>query len=361
MKSGLAESLLATIMGWSQEEVSKEIPFLIAMANFKYNEYQQFSPGIRFIESLAQWLRQFETKEEKASAYEFVKHRLIFLSNNQISHLTNLSYSTIIEPIIIKKVASQIEIPDYLIAQTIASEQYKKTFRQSLFIGLSDGSKIDQLRRYAQLNNEQVLTTYYIDQDKISDLQAELKSSCNADKFSSIFLIDDFTASGKSYARIEDGKEKGKILKLLNKIYNTEDPVSSIIDKESLTIHIVFYVATEGAMNNMTNAINQYAKSKGVNISYTIQAVQIINDDIKSVFIEDSVFLSLLQKYYDDDINDKHYKKGNINNWPYLGFGECGLSLVLHHNTPNNSLPILWFPEDMKVRGLFPRITRHKE
>ena len=40
-----------------------------------------FSPGRRFIESLALWLRQFETKEERRLAYDFVRERLIFISN----------------------------------------------------------------------------------------------------------------------------------------------------------------------------------------------------------------------------------------------------------------------------------------
>jgi hypothetical protein len=37
------------------------------------------------------------------------------------------------------------------------------------------------------------------------------------------------------------------------------------------------------------------------------------------------------------------------------------LPLVLHHNTPNNSICLLWSYEDTQVRGLFPRIKRHKE
>ena len=29
-----------------------------------------------------------------------------------------------------------------------------------------------------------------------------------------------------------------------------------------------------------------------------------------------------------------------------LGFGDCQLLLSLHHNTPNNTLPIIWYEED---------------
>lgn len=69
--------------------------------------------------------------------------------------------------------------------------------------------------------------------------------------------------------------------------------------------------------------------------------------------------MKLAIKYFDSNIINKHYKKGKHDN-PYLGFNECGLPLILNHNTPNNSLPILWLPDDMRYKGLFPRVTRHK-
>ena len=48
----------------------------------------------------------------------------------------------------------------------------------------------------------------------------------------------------------------------------------------------------------------------------------------------------------------------------HFGFGECGLPLVLDHNTPNNSLALLWAetPGDggkHPMRPLFRRRQRH--
>jgi len=56
MKDALAEQLLATVLGWKPSDVAKERPVLQAMASLKYDEYEQFSPGLRFLESLALWL-----------------------------------------------------------------------------------------------------------------------------------------------------------------------------------------------------------------------------------------------------------------------------------------------------------------
>ena len=67
-----------------------------------------------------------------------------------------------------------------------------------------------------------------------------------------------------------------------------------------------------------------------------------------------------MSRYFDSDVVDEHYKKGK-HDLPYLGFNECALPLVLNHNSPNNSVAILWLPADKKYKGLFPRISRHRE
>lgn len=370
MKTLLAEKLLANTMGWSLEEVSNERPLLQAMANFKYDEYQQFSPGIRFIESLAQWLQQFKTIEDKITAYGFIKKKLIFISSDQMSHLVNLSYYTFIKPILIEKVAEILSIDKNLVVRIVNSEEFKNAHRRSLFVGLSDGSRIDQLRRYAHLDNEQILSTYSIDKDKTIDMLEELNHVCPNKKFSTIFLIDDFTASGASYARFEESKAKGKVLKLLQKILepdsNNENNISSfaeLIDNDDFSIHVIFYIATEEAIRNINTEINYFLDTQhtGRTIKIEIHAVQIIDDIVKQNIIDDPKLVELFKAYFDKEIVDKHYAKGKHSE-PYLGFNECALPLVLNHNTPNNSIPLLWYNDNLEImKGLFPRIKRHKE
>lgn len=367
MRIELAEKLLVKIMEWSAEEVSRERPLLQALSNFKFDEYQQFSPGIRFIESLAQWLNQFDSIEDRNVAYKFVKTNLIFISNNQISQLVNLSFSTLIKPILVNKVALISNLNRFYVKKITESETYKNITRQSLFVGLSDGSRIDQLRRFAQLSNEQVLTSYFIDKEKIEELKSELDRGNNLEKFSTIFLIDDFTASGTSYARIENGCNfKGKLIKFLRKIYvneNDDQIFSTLFDLDSLSINIIFYIATEEAIQNIQNIINAFNDKNKFKINFSINAVQIIDNKIKDSIIADEELINVISqsKYFDETIVDKHYKISGKIEKPYLGFNECALPLVLNHNTPNNSIPIIWFSEDKKIKGLFPRITRHKE
>jgi hypothetical protein len=64
--------------------------------------------------------------------------------------------------------------------------------------------------------------------------------------------------------------------------------------------------------------------------------------------------------YYDAEaLEDRSTKIGGED--VRRGFGGCSLPLVLGHNTPNNSVALLWSYEDASFRGLFPRVPRHRE
>ena len=78
-------------------------------------------------------------------------------------------------------------------------------------------------------------------------------------------------------------------------------------------------------------------------------------------------FLKLTQTYYDPIIRTKHTDIGGVSHLG-LGYGGCALPLVLEHNTPNNSIALLWAETDGSgrdgnctpaMRPLFRRRQRH--
>ena len=66
----------------------------------------------------------------------------------------------------------------------------------------------------------------------------------------------------------------------------------------------------------------------------------------------DRDFDRMLHDYYDESVEDEH--KGRV----VHGYADCSLPLVLSHNTPNNSVYLLW--EKEKQYALFPRFERHQ-
>ncbi len=364
MKDILAERLLAEIMEWEPEDISKERPVLQALAEIKYNEYQYFSPGMRFVESFALWLRQFKTIDERRSAYNFVRERLIFFSNTEIDHFVSISYQDYIEPLLICSTAEIMGISSKHISKIVNSRDFRILKRQCLFLGLSDGAHIDAFRRHnnVELSNEQIWMTYDISSDKAEDMKQELRNDIKIitdseptekdSYFKVIFLLDDFSGSGYNNIHPDNaGSYEGKVVRSFKRL---ED--NNLIDSDDLEIYIVLYIATEKAYLHMNKQLNQYLGGKG--ISYKIIRIQKLSDTILVSDQHDKDFVNLIEAYYDPKVMDRHTGKGGTD--VKYGFFHCSLPLILSHNTPNNSIFLLWAHEDCEYRGLFPRISRHK-
>lgn len=362
MNDELAERLLVRVMEWEKHKVTQERPFLQAMAAFKYDEYQQFTPGMKFIESFALWLYQFRDRREREIAYDFIKNRLIFISNSEMMHLVSIAYSDCIKPILIKKVAHEMACSGFKISKIVESEDFQILRRQSLFLGLSDGARIDVFRRFSrELSHEQIWPIYDISSEKAKDMQEELRKDLSKfidrnnlpePKFKAIFLLDDFSGSGKSYLKIEDDSYKGKIYRVYQELFGENGALKPIVS-EDLMIYVVLYTAADKAIEHIKEMMDNLFKRKG---EYGVKAIQRIDDEYK-IGKQDKDFVeNLIEKYYDSQIEDRHTGKDLE-----LGFSRCALPLVLHHNTPNNSIALLWSYEDenFDLRGLFPRVKRH--
>jgi hypothetical protein len=367
MRDELAEHLLVRVMRWESEDVSRERPDLQALAHYKYNDYQQFSPGMRFIESLALWLEQFATDEERKIAYAFVKNQLIFVSRSEFAHLASISYPDLVRPYLVKTVAPKIGKSPWLVKTITTSREFKLLLRQSLFLALSDGSRIDMFRRSNPvIDHEQVFRAHEIAQDRADEMLEKLNDgmthilgtppSKDKVKFRIVFLLDDFSASGISYIRNEEGNFHGKVAKFHDSLSSPHSGIPSLVDTSDLTVCLLLYVATEHAAKRLQE---EGTKLFG-NIPFTVLVAQLIPDGIGESLRNNPALTKLCAKYYDSNIETDSYKRGR-HDQPYLGFDECCLPVVLDHNTPNNSIPLLWFPDAMSARGLFPRVSRFSE
>lgn len=367
MKEALAEKLLAKVLGWEPPETAKERPRLQAMASFKYDSYEQFSPGLRFVESLALWLNQFEAADRK-TAYDYLMSSLVFCSAEEMDHLVETAYYDHIRPILMAKEAKDKGLNPHHVGRIASSTGFRIRQRETLFLGLSDGARIDSFRRSnRELNHEQISQTHELANDRIDDLLAKLtehtatiagESGTPSKNFCSIVLLDDFSASGSSYFAFKDGKAKGKVAKFLGALADAKNPLHRLVSAQGIDLVILIYVATEKALEHLRTSINQ-KPPQGIN-SISVEAVQIVPERIKIARGNAHTFAALIEKYYDPKIFDVHMQKGGTLDGRY-GYADCGLPLVLHHNTPNNSLAILWFYEECTIRGLFPRVQRHRE
>lgn len=367
MKDELAERLLAAVLKWRPEDISRERPKLQAIAAYKYDDYQQFSPGMRFIESFALWLSQFKTDEERSSAYELVMNRLIYCSSAEMNHLVSIAYIDCIRPVLLRAVALEAGLSERHVGKVANSLQFRLRQRQTLFLGLSDGAHTDMFRRAnPQLSHEQVRQTYEITppraQDLLHNLRADVRrlgisGSEEAAKFRTLVLLDDFSASGVSYLRRE-GKESfsGKIARLYDDVVKSEGSMAQLVDIHQLEVLVVVYLGTQQAREHIEQLADVMWAAHGVKcrvlIVYPLQSHVCIRPGTITA-IDD-----LVNKYYDPSIEDDSTRKGGTD--LKYGFAQCGLPLVLSHNTPNNTLSLIWARSDT-MHPLFPRVSRFQE
>ncbi|MBD3191025.1 MAG: hypothetical protein GF308_10295 [Candidatus Heimdallarchaeota archaeon] len=373
IKDTIAKNLLKRTLNLKDTpNITEQFKLIQALASYKYDEYQQFFPGMRFIESFVLWLDQFEEDNEKKVAYEFIKDRLIFISNNEIKHLVSNVYPDIIVPFMIKYVSELNDIPSYLINKITKNTDFKILKRKSLFLGLSDGARIGFFRRLNKINDlshEQIWLSYDLSDDKKIDMKEKLKEDLikikkdknlnlnkelNDNRFKLIYLLDDFSASGTSFIRKDNGEYKGKIQRIIESLKKDNEFFSN-----KITIILILYIASEQAIQQIETYTKEYEKEINFNFDFKLFTIQKIYKDYKVNKQSDGNFCKIIDgKYYDEKVEDEHTNMGGADNMRY-GFAKCSLPVVLNHNCPNNSIFLLWSYDYLKTRGLFPRIQRH--
>ncbi|HLH36167.1 MAG TPA: hypothetical protein VKX41_15960 [Alloacidobacterium sp.] len=372
MNNQLAEELLSKVMRWQPPDFNLIGLELQAMASYKYDEYQQFSPGMRFTESLASWLSQF-LPEERPMALDYIRRHLVFISTAEMNHLVSIAYPDCVRPLLLDLVARKAGIDKWKRKRIAASHGFRVLQRKTLFLGLSDGARTDIFRRAnPQLSNEQIRLSHELSRERIdglkNDLKAALKEMGEADgmdecgagadpAYEVIVLMDDFSASGVSYLRsTEDGGIAGKIGKFLVNLAKPDDYLSKLVVKEGSEVILVLYLATARVEEKLQAERKRLEERFGLRISIVI--VQRLPNEITLIEGAKPDIDALIQKYYDDTNETASTRLGGTD--LRYGFAGCGLPLVLSHNTPNNSIGLLW-ADGPQMRSLFPRVTRHKD
>lgn len=401
MKDENAQHLLAKVMGWQEQDVVlNNVPVLRLLADYKYDGYQRFGPGKRFIESLALWLNQFDMSD-RAAALEFVLQRLVYISDYELSHLVEHAYPDVIVQERIRLVAEEKGIPTYLVGRICREPRFGELQLKSLYLGLSDGARTNELRRCSsgEISNEQIWQAYELGEAKAEDMlqalakaltnEPAVKSPQNDDiwheyaagnkdkanqlidslrakpapadplaKFTLIWLMDDFSGSGNTYIRFDSatGKFKGKIKKIYERLHQGD-----LIDTSHYEVFLLLYVATRQAIDHIEYWSERFTSENNYK-PLQVRVLCVLEPEVGlSQGIQPSLQAILTNpKYYDPAAFDENIEVGGTNT-AQMGFAACALPVVLSHNTPNNSVYVLWGSDSHRFPGLFPRVSRHKE
>lgn len=379
MDEQLALRLLRRIMQWSENVATQEYAWVRLIAGLKYDGYGDYVAGVRFAESLAGWLAQFE-QADRQTAYDFIKHRLVYFSTGEVKRLVGELQSRFVEPILRRAVSDICSVPPHFaFADQRASAELKRRRRQTLYIGLSDGARIDVLRRAnaGTLVNDQIVLAAHIDHEKWEDLSSNLKvdltklGGTGDPLFRNVVLIDDFTASGTTFVRKKgNGMWTGKIYKFFTAIAAARKQFSDNNKHFPLAadaaMHVHHYISTTHARNVIEERLGAVKADVADWFSdVTVSEGLLLPSTIAIDERRDPEIWKLTEKYYDHDIYEqlKTHLSSEQKNLK-RGYADCALPVVLEHNCPNNSLTLLWAETEGKdgahpMRALFPRRHRH--
>ena len=379
MNQDLALKVLGRIMNWTDERARQEFQWLRLMARLKYDGYHDFHAGMRFVESLVTWLQQFKKPQERETAYAFVRRTLVYVGSSEMQRLVEQFYPCTVRDRVVRMVAAECDIRLYqVLSDSDAQAREERLRRQTLFMGLSDGVRIDTIRRANSglLSNEQFVSGTQVDTEKWKDLLDNLRKDLQDPdaRFRLVYLIDDFTGTGTSFLRFDEKKDKwkGKLIRFMDSVKNANEALRNdklFTDDWELGIH--HYVASSAAAEAIKKGLSEAVDTLGIDwarVPHTSFGMVLPpNLPIDAIHGRHDDFIRLTQAYYDPTIRTKHTDIGGVEHLG-LGYGGCALPLVLAHNTPNNAVALLWADTEggdrndvhvPAVRPLFRRRQRH--
>ena len=412
MQRELARRLLRGIMPEQDEEqLQRLFAELETMADYKYNRYEMYQPGRLFLENLYLWLQKLEQSERRA-AVQFVREKLIFVSREEFQQLAHVLYHDHIRQRQLDVAAATLGLPRHRVRKLAESQEFWRVQRGSLYVAMSDGARIDYFRRQnLDINNEQVLATYQPSPGKVKELTRELGKSLGAEaKFRCLFLLDDFCGSGRTVLRevvrvplaapppdLDIPSELGAYLKYDEDRHELEFTYSAPAiaageQLRGLSANQAYRAAVDDALRRaaardtqlkgalkkliddpeIRGALVPDARAYFCPLLTTEYAIGRLRDllprldppmdrleilagavipDRLRILAGGGPVAEICERHYDPALQDRH--TGSIK----FGYDHCGLPLVLHHNTPNNSLYILWARK--WEHPLFIRYERH--
>ena len=305
----------------------------------------------------------------------------IYIGPSEMQRLVEQFYPRVVHDRLVRTVAEQRGMPTYRVLTDLqAVAAIKRLKRQTLFMGLSDGARIDIVRHanVGLLTNEQLLVATQVDKDKWQDLLEKLREELEDDsaRFALVYLLDDFMGTGTSLLRFNKEKKKwgGKLVRFKESL---ESAVESIGKDNLFEPHwhlcVHHYIGSADAQKaiedrevNARPFLASPAWAEAVHFSFgTVLPHDLPIDKLTGRY---DPFIALTRAYYDPAIRTSHTDVGGVDDLG-LGYGGCALPLVLEHNTPNNSVALLWAETEggmrdgglqaPSMRPLFRRRQRH--
>jgi len=179
---------------------------------------------------------------------------------------------------------------------------------RTLYVGVSDGARIDVFRRYNEgaVNNEQIVAMIEISALKQAKLKEKLQERLDAIKstapatFEWVCLIDDFTASGTTSIRDEgEGKWGGKVERFIQEVDTTRNEAPLITDDAHIQVH--HYMASKAASISVSDLLERFQATL-MGLRFIPSFSYVLPEDVVIASAAHPDLAALLEKRYDPGV-----------------------------------------------------------
>ena len=332
---------------------------ILILSQQKYEPFQpiQSPPEKKYMDRFKEWLFQFPEKYWKYLFY--FSSKIIFYTHSQIMALIDYIYERKIKKIILDEIILKKKLEPFNFKD--AEKHYKEELSKTLFVGLSDSSRINDFAHRIKETKRNINfgitleTLLYPTKCGLIFNEDESKKKICKDFEKNVLLSDDILLNKERLVILEDFSGSGTDIK----------DFFDLIEKSSLKFKkIIFapYIITYKAKNNIDDWINLNVSRKK---RFFILFGSILPKEMKC-FDETGSYLNhdwfikhenICEKIkiISDEMFDTKFKNDFEHRY---GCGNVKICFAYYFNCPDNSLPIIWFNKNDSWKPLFARSSR---
>lgn len=277
------------------------------------------------------WLNNFKDETEKEYAL-FLLSKLMYFNDSNIRRLLQILYKDLFRYPIIEDIRKK---NNNTLNEQLIENSFKDRLKKTRFLAVGDPSESGGYLLYYFRQENRLMKQLFVNIDDVftSNKLKEKHGDLN------FVFIDDICGSGMQ-ATSNGSNVKRCVEKIRDFFLNAE------------ISYFVLFGMTDG-LNNVRNSglydnveavieIDESYRCFGGHSRFFGPRDEEKKQNIKTMAERYGYELALNIAEREFWVKDKE-AEANANK---LGFKDCQLLLSMHHNTPNNTLPIIWFDED---------------
>lgn len=290
------------------------------------------------------WRSNFEEKDQLYALYLLSK--MMYFNASSIRNLLKALYRDLYRYPIIKKIREDY---GHTLDESFIESKFQEELRRTRFLGVGNPSESGVHLLYYFRQENKIPQWLFVNTDDVAyyNLNKGNVRTKGQHDFSDVtryVFIDDMCGSG-TQATSNDSNVKRCVEHL--KVTNPDAEISYLmlfgVTKGVETVkRSGLYKHTEALIE-----LDESYKCFGDESRYFSVGENDVKNKARQIAYENGKLL--MQHYYKQIIPETSPDFDALVDYSALGWGDCQLLLSLHHNTPDNTLPIMWFDEDDRL------------